>query len=954
MENGAIIAHYRIISRIGFGGMGEVYRAYDTEKERECALKVLNDEFKENSEVLARFKREYRAIASIDHPNVVKVYEFSADAGRAYIAMELLNGETLRSRLKKRLFSWRDALLLALEIADGLVAAHSLGITHRDLKPDNIYLTEEGGVKLLDFGLARVEPVAGVTEISSAPTIQKSSPGMLIGTVPYMSPEQLRGEVADQRGDIFSFGTILYEMLTGKNPFYAESAPETMAAILKEHPVRPSLSGFQLPPEMERVVLKALEKNPERRFQNALELLEALRRVQLDEVQTEDEPTLIPSAPNTQVATPSRRGSYLIVPFLLIALVTAAFFMMRAEREPAERTQVAVIDIVNETGEKELDGLSGLLITDLEQSRRLEVMTRARMFDVLRRLGKDVDRIDEDAGRQVCEATGVKLLAVGTIRKFGQVYSLDLKVLDLVGGSYIYAGKAEGRGTESIPSLIDNVAAEMRAELNESLERIQKTSRSIADVTTTNLEAYQHYFQGEQYINRLKWKEAEEQYTRAVSIDPSFVLAYYRLAYVLEWFGNPRAADAIAQAMRYIDRAPEKERYLILAEKAKIDGEFDKASEYYRQLLQLFPEEKEALWNIGDRAFHKGDYRTATDYLQQVLRMDPTFEMAINHLIWTYQTTEQYAEALKVAKGWVERQPSEDAYNYLGETYCLAGELQTAKEVYARALQLYPESVLLKTGMANVLIYLKDYEAAALQFAESSDRLDKRELLRGLAMVRAYQGRYREVRGLFDRILEIDIEKGDRQGQARTLSEIAFWSASESDGRKALENATRLKADANWYFYIFNYTALLLSGEYEQASLAANEKQLILLRPFRPLLVESLRALAIKDYTRAISGLEALCQKGYPEDKIFCGYYLALAYLESGNPKKAAERLEAVLKIHYNKFGYRAYVYPRALRLLGKSMQALGKREEAQEVLRELRELWRGELAIPSVERSSQ
>ncbi len=307
--------------------------------------------------------------------------------------------------------------------------------------------------------------------------------------------------------------------------------------------------------------------------------------------------------------------------------------------------------------------------------------------------------------------------------------------------------------------------------------------------------------------------------------------------------------------------------------------------------------------------------------------------------------------------GWVERQPSENAYNYLGETYCLSGDLQKARESYARALQLYPESILLKTGMANVLIYLKDYEAAALQFDKSSENIDERELLRGRAMVRAYQGRYREVHNLFDRILEIDIEKGDRQGQARTLSEKAFWSTSESDGRKALESATKLKGDANWYFYIFNYTALLLLGDYEQASLAADEKQLVLLRPFRPLLVESLKALAIKDYTRAISGLEVLFQKGYPEDKIFCGYYLALAYLESGDPKKAAEQLETVLKIYYNKFGYRAYIYPRALRLLGKSREALGKKGEAQEVLRELRELWRGadaKLAIPAVERSSQ
>ncbi|MCS6885653.1 MAG: protein kinase [Acidobacteriota bacterium] len=930
---GELLGNYKIVSQIGLGGMSEVYLACDTRTGREWALKVLNERFRENLEALTRFKREYEVIASIDHPAIVKVYEFSAQVELAYIAMELLKGKTLREKLEVGPLAWQEALEIALQVAEGLAAAHNKGVVHRDLKPENIFLTEDGAVKLLDFGLARVEPCKPAqSEPSSFPTLQKTTPGMLMGTMPYMSPEQLRGEPVDERADIFSFGCVLYEMLSGRGPFQADTAPETMAAILKDTPAK--LAG--VPRKLERIVIKCLEKSADERYPTVKQLIESLQDVQ------DGDDTTLPVINASQEQKAKRAWTWWII-FCALA-VMAGLLLLLVDRArigiDKGRFSIAVIDVINETGERELDGLSGLITTDLEQSRNLEVVTRASMFDAMRHLGLNAERVDEVTGKKICKEAGVRLLLISAVRKFGQLYSLDMKILDLAKDEYIYAGKAEGKGIESVPGLIDRLTSEVRIKLADG----EITKRSVAEFATSNMEAYQHYFQGEQYLNSLRWEDAEREYRRALELDPSFVLAYYRLAYVLEWFGDPSTAEVVNKAFGHIDRMPIKERYMIMSLKARTEGDLDGSLGYLLELLKIFPNDKEVLWNVGDRLFHAGEYQSSIDYLKRVLAMDPTFELALNHLAWAYETIGDYASSAEVAEKWVSLKPSDQAYNCLGMALCLMGQLQQAKQVYERAERLYPTSDLIKSGLADVYLYGEEYEAVGemltAELATSSST--KQQLLRCLARRAALLGKYREALKLYEQVVQMELEKDNKKQLARALTEQAFWfyAAERKElAALAISKAEQFEDVADWYYHVYRHVVLLLMGNYEEA--ARSGKIVAMARPLRPVTIEAFRALSSKDYDLAIPLLRQIYDRGYVEDKVFFGYFLAQAYYDTGRLLEAEEVLKKLLTINYNKFGYRAYVYPRALLLLGRTAEALVKRDQAQAAYAKLLTLWK-------------
>jgi len=268
---------YEILAPLGAGGMGEVYRARDTRLDRDVAIKVLPEHLAASSVALARFERESKAVATLSHPNILALYDVGNEQGVSFAVTELLEGETLRGRLRRGAVSWREAVETGSAVADGLAAAHSKGIVHRDLKPENIFLTSDGRVKILDFGLARVKAPTSRQDKSSIPT--ETEAGTIMGTVGYMSPEQVRGEPADAPSDIFSLGCVLYEMLSGRRAFARETAPQTMAAILEVQPPDLADSGKPIPAEMERVVTHCLEKNPQKRFQSAHDLAFALRAI---------------------------------------------------------------------------------------------------------------------------------------------------------------------------------------------------------------------------------------------------------------------------------------------------------------------------------------------------------------------------------------------------------------------------------------------------------------------------------------------------------------------------------------------------------------------------------------------------------------------------------------------------------------------------------------------------
>lgn len=473
-------------------------------------------------------------------------------------------GEDLRTALSRAPLPLSRTLGIAIGIAEGLSEAHSRGVIHHDLKPENIFLDSDGTVRILD--------------LSSVPAVaEKTHPGTVLATAGYMSPEQVREQSVDARSDVFSFGCVLHEMLTGARVFQRDTPADTLAAVLNEEPKE--IPSGSAPAELTKIVRRCLEKNPDDRFPSTRDVSDALREVL-------NMPGV--SAPS-DFSKSLRKRVLIALGAILIVLTFIGYHSLTPGPDPGNRVPIAVIDFVNNTPDRELDCLSGLLITQLEQSKRLDVLTRSRMFDILGQLHQaNVQRIDEQMGRALCKTANVRLLAVGSVQKFGELYSIDVKIIDVETEKNLFAAKTDGSGKEAIPSLIDRIAEQTRSELQEPIEKLG-ARRKVADVTTSDLQAYAYYFQGEQLLNQLQFNQAGTEFQKAVAIDPTFALAYYRLATCYEWTDDERSRGAIGKAIQNIDRSPQKERLYIQAESAVAENDFDHAIYLYKEILNSYP-----------------------------------------------------------------------------------------------------------------------------------------------------------------------------------------------------------------------------------------------------------------------------------------------------------------------------------------------------------------------------
>ncbi len=760
---GKTIHHYEILEELGRGGMGVVYKAQDTKLDRFVALKFLPQHLSQTEEK-KRFIHEAKAASALDHPNLCTIYEIDeTEDGQMFIAMAYYEGKSLHEIVGARhALPLPDIIDYAIQITAGLAKAHAKGIIHRDIKPANILITEDETVKIVDFGLAKL---AGRSVLTKE--------GTTLGTTSYMSPEQTQGTEVDKRTDIWAFGVVLYEMITGKQPFAGDYEQAVMYSIMNEDPE--PITGLRtgLPMELERIVNKCLAKDPSDRYQHVDELIVDLRH--LREESAAGQPVSGKLSPTifTKKTFPT-----LVWPGILLAavvLVVAGYlFFSGPEAISTERIAIAVVDFVNETNEPELDGLSGMLITALEHSRRLSVLTRGRMFDILDQLQKgDVTRIDERLGKEICEQVGINLMVVASIRKFGQTYAVDLKLLDHQKNEYLVTAKAEARGQESIPDLIDKLAEETRKGLKEREAEIQATSRKTATVTTLNLEAYQHFFKGEELLNKIQEEEAVAEFQKAIALDSTFGLAYYRLGYTLHFFSRAGEMDeartALSQALALLDRMPEKEQYIArayLAHLGHTPKELAAGLAILREMEKLYPEDKELIFFIGDWSYHNVQFETAREYLERVLTLDPDFRRALMHLFLTYRDMGNYQGALKVAKHMQNLTNGDglsylmlgtaygrlaqyenavinlkkaltvsrdlDLYRELGYVYFQQDSLEQAKRILGQALEFEQTDIWSKYLLANVLVKQNQpsrAEAFARKFAAENPGFHGENLL---------------------------------------------------------------------------------------------------------------------------------------------------------------------------------------------------------------------------------
>jgi len=713
---------YQVIEELGHGGMGRVYKVFDTDIKEKIALKLLRPEIALDKETVERFSNELKLARKISHRNVCRMFDLGKAEGTTFITMEFVPGEDLKKFIRKSgQLGAGLAVSIAKQICEGLAEAHHLGVVHRDLKPQNIMVDEDGNARIMDFGIARSLRGKGIT-----------GAGVMIGTPEYMSPEQVEGKDIDQRSDIYSLGVILFEMVTGHVPFEGDT-PFTIGMKHKsERPRNPRELNSQLPEDLSRVILRCLEKDKVKRYQTAEELRTDLEKVEQGLPTTER--IIAPKKSFTsREITVKFNLRKLAVPLSAVIVLAAAAVVLwkfiphnKLPAAPKIENSIAVISFENHTGDKAFDYLQkaipDLLITSLERESGLYVATWERMLDLLEQMGKkNVEVIDRPLGFELCRREGIKAIVLGSYIKAGETFATDVKVLDVDTKKLLRSFSSKGEGVSSvINKQIDELTKEISEGLGLGGKGVEPAERPIADVTTSSMEAYRYYVEGRENYRKFYFDDAKLAFEKAAELDPDFAMAFLGLARSSLYLDNMEAeATAIKRAKALALKTTEKERLLIEAYYADaIEKDPEKGCRIRLQIAERYPKEKEIFHSLGIYYRNIEAYDKAILEINKALELDPNDGEGHNELGYVYIVTGDFSKAVEHLKRYVSLRPGEaNPLDSLAEAYFDMGLLDEALASYKEALKINPA---VESSFKVAYIY-----ALKAEYAEAIRWIDK-------------------------------------------------------------------------------------------------------------------------------------------------------------------------------------------------------------------------------------